>query len=85
MKREIGVERQSRFKEPWPDAYRIFSWLKYAMNIPYPTYLITTLKENGKPNACWHSWGCFSGEEQGYCSLMVVRQVCGQDRSRGDG
>ena len=74
MKHEIGIERQSHFKETWPNAYQIFSWLEYAISIPYPTYLITTLKENGKPNACWHSWGCFSGEGQGYYSLMVVSQ-----------
>jgi flavin reductase (DIM6/NTAB) family NADH-FMN oxidoreductase RutF len=74
MKHEIGIERQSHFKEPWPNAYQIFSWLEYAISIPYPTYLITTLKENGKPNACWHSWGCFSGEGPGYYSLLVVSQ-----------
>ena len=72
MKHEIGIERQPHFKEAWPNAYQIFSWLEYAISVPYPTYLITTLKENGKPNACWHSWGCFSGEGSGYYSLMVV-------------
>ena len=30
------------------------------------------LKENGKPNACFHSWGCFGGDEAGYCSVLVV-------------
>ena len=74
MKHEIGVERQSHFQEPWPNAYQIFSWIEYAISIPYPTYLITTLKKNGKPNACWHSWGCFSGEGPEYYSLMVVSQ-----------
>jgi flavin reductase (DIM6/NTAB) family NADH-FMN oxidoreductase RutF len=72
MKHEVGVERQSHFKEPWPNAHQIFSWMEYAISVPYPTYLITTLKENGRPNACWHSWGCFSGDAQGYRSLIVV-------------
>jgi flavin reductase (DIM6/NTAB) family NADH-FMN oxidoreductase RutF len=72
MKHEIGVEKRPYMKEAWPGQYGIFSWLEYAITMPYPTYLITTLKENGKPNACWHSWGCFSGEGQGYYSLLVV-------------
>lgn len=72
MKHEINVERPSHVKAPWPGKYRMFSWLEYAVNIPYPTFLITTLKENGKPNACFHSWGCFAGDEGGYCSLLVV-------------
>ena len=74
MKHEIGIERQPHFQEAWPNAYQIFSWLEYAISIPYPTFLITTLKENGKPNACWHSWGCFDGEGQGYYSLLTVGQ-----------
>ena len=72
MKHEIGIEKRAHFEEAWPGQYAIFSWLEYAITLPYPTYLITTLKENGKPNACWHSWGCFSGEGQGYYSLLVV-------------
>ena len=72
MKHEIGIEKRAHFEEAWPGQYEIFSWIEYAITLPYPTYLITTLKENGKPNACWHSWGCFSGEGQGYYSLLVV-------------
>jgi hypothetical protein len=74
MKHEIGIQTQPHFQEPWPGAYQLFSWLEHAATIPYPTYLITTLKENGKPNACWHSWGCFSGDAQAYCAVMVLGQ-----------
>ena len=74
MKHEIGVEKQPYMKGAWPGQYETFSWLEYAITLPYPTYLITTLKENGKPNACWHSWGCFAGEGQGYRSLLVVSE-----------
>lgn len=87
MKHELGVETQPHFQEPWPSAYQIFSWIEYAVSIPYPTYLITTLKENGKPNACWHSWGCFSGEGQGYCALMVLIEgghTCGNILRTGE-
>ena len=74
MKHEFGIEAQAHFQEAWPNAYSIFSWLEYAISIPYPTYLLTTLKENGKPNACWHSWGCFSGTGQGYYALLVLNE-----------
>ncbi|MBN1921157.1 MAG: flavin reductase [Anaerolineae bacterium] len=74
MKLEFSAEPQAHFQEPWPNAYAIFSWLEFAISIPYPTYLITTLKENGKANACWHSWGCFSGTGQGYSALMVLTE-----------
>ncbi len=74
MKHEFGTEPQTHFQEAWPTAYTVFSWLEYAISIPYPTYLITTLKENGKPNACWHSWGCFSGTGQGYFALMLLNE-----------
>ena len=72
MKHEISAKRPPFVKSAWPGKYSMFSWLEYAVNIPYPTFLITTLKENGKPNACFHSWGCFAGDEGGYCSILVV-------------
>jgi flavin reductase (DIM6/NTAB) family NADH-FMN oxidoreductase RutF len=81
MKHEFGIERQPHFKEPWPDALKFFSWIEYAVTLPYPTYLITTLKENGKPNAAWWSWGCFAGKGyrpgpggQAYYSLLVAAE-----------
>lgn len=72
MKREIGVEKPSYLVAAWPGKYRMFSWLDYATNIPYPIFLITTLKENGKPNACLHSWGCFGGDGSGYYSILTM-------------
>jgi flavin reductase (DIM6/NTAB) family NADH-FMN oxidoreductase RutF len=72
MKHEIGIEKRPTFQEVWPNQYEVFSWLEYAISIPYPTYLVTTLKENGKANACWHSWGCLAGEGQGYCSVLTL-------------
>jgi flavin reductase (DIM6/NTAB) family NADH-FMN oxidoreductase RutF len=72
MKHEISVERPSYVKAAWPGKYGMFSWLEYAVNIPYPAFLVTTYKENGKPNACFCSWGCFAGDEGGYCSIVAV-------------
>jgi len=72
MKQEINVERPSYLKAAWPGKYKIFSWLEYAINIPYPIFIITTLKENYKSNTCLHSWGCFAGDEQGYYSILAI-------------
>ena len=72
MKREIRTERPSYLREAWPGKYKTFSWLEYAINIPYPIFLITTFKENGKSNACLHSWGCFGGDEKGYYSILTM-------------
>jgi flavin reductase (DIM6/NTAB) family NADH-FMN oxidoreductase RutF len=75
MKHEISVEKPSYVEAVWPGKYRLFSWLEYAVNIPYPAFLVTTFKENGKPNACFHSWGCFAGDGGGYCSALVVLET----------
>ncbi|UCC63176.1 MAG: flavin reductase [Anaerolineae bacterium] len=72
MKHEISVEKPSYLKEAWPGKYRLFSWLEYAMNIPYPIFIVTTLKENGRSNACLHSWGCFGGGGGGYYSIFTM-------------
>jgi len=72
MKHEIGIVRPAHCEEAWPGKYQLFSWLEYATTIPYPTFLITTVKANGKPNACWHSWGSFAGDKEGYFSVLTL-------------
>ena len=72
MRHEIGIEKPDYVEEAWPGKYKSFSWLEYAINIPYPIFIITTLKENGRPNACLHSWGCFAGGDRGYHSIFTM-------------
>jgi len=72
MKHEYDIEKPPYLQEAWPGKYQLFSWQEYAVNIPYPIFIVTTLKENGKPNACLHSWGCFAGGDQGYCSVLTM-------------
>lgn len=72
MKHEMNTERPAYLEEAWPGKYTLFSWLEYATNIPYPIFLITTFKENGKPNACLHSWGCFGGDHKGYYAILTM-------------
>ena len=33
-------------------------------------FAITTWKENGKPNVCFHSWSCFHGDKTAFFAVM---------------
>lgn len=72
MKKEIGILKPEFLTEDWPGKYKTFSWLEYVVTVPNPIFLITTLKENGKANACLHSWGLLLGEEDRFMSLIAV-------------
>jgi flavin reductase (DIM6/NTAB) family NADH-FMN oxidoreductase RutF len=70
MKHEIPVGTPENLQEIWPGSYNLFSWLEYAVTIPYPMFLITTRKANGKPNACLHSWGFLAGDRDHYTAVL---------------
>lgn len=70
MKLEIGKQRPENFRESWPGQYEFFSHFEFTSGIPQALFLITTLKENGKPNACFHSWSAFSGDGGGFYAVM---------------
>ena len=72
MKYEIQIDTPENLAEIWPGSYDIFSWLEYVVTIPYPMFLITTLKANGLPNACLHSWGFLVGDRDNYTSILGV-------------
>jgi flavin reductase (DIM6/NTAB) family NADH-FMN oxidoreductase RutF len=72
MKHEIQVGTPENLEEIWPGSYDLFSWLDYAVTIPYPMFLITTRKANGNPNACLHSWGFLTGDRDNYTSILSV-------------
>lgn len=62
MKHEFDAENMPEVvKESWPGQFNIFCWIDHVINMPLPLYLITTYKENGLPNACFHSWSHFEG------------------------
>jgi flavin reductase (DIM6/NTAB) family NADH-FMN oxidoreductase RutF len=71
MKLEIGTKRPDHFKESWEGEYEIFSHLEFACGIPQILTAITTLKENGKPNLCFHAWSCFQGDKEGYFAILA--------------
>lgn len=70
MKYEIGTQKPENLKEYWSGQYDFFSHFEYVSGIPHALFLITTLKENGKTNACFHSWSSFSGDSGGFFALM---------------
>jgi|WetSurMetagenome_2_1015567.scaffolds.fasta_scaffold426430_1 flavin reductase (DIM6/NTAB) family NADH-FMN oxidoreductase RutF len=70
MKIEIGETRSNNFAEDWPGQYDIFSHLEFACGVPSVLFLITTLKESGKPNACLHAWSTFAGDSGGFFAVM---------------
>ena len=38
--------------------------------IPQVLFAVTTWKENGKPNICFHSWSCFHGDKTAFFAVM---------------
>lgn len=70
MKIEIGNSLPENFKEFWPGQYDVFSHYEYACSIPHVLFAISTLKQNGKPNICFHSWSCFWGDKNGFFAIL---------------
>jgi flavin reductase (DIM6/NTAB) family NADH-FMN oxidoreductase RutF len=75
MKIEIGDSKPDNFIDRWPGEFRIFSHFEMALGIPHSLFLITTLKENGKSNACFQSWSSFSGDSGGYFVITPIVQT----------
>ena len=70
MKIEVFTQKPEYFKEEWPGQYDIFHWFEFVCGIPHSLFMISTYKENGKPNACLHSWSSFSGDGGGFFAVM---------------
>lgn len=77
MKHEIGTEKPAQFKEEWPGQYEFFSHLEYTAGVPHALCLITTRKENGKSNACFHAWQCFAGDSAAYHAVVAGLSLSG--------
>lgn len=74
MKHEIGIAQPEFLTEDWPGKYDVFSWLEYVVTVPNPIFLVTTFKENGKPNANLHSWGFPVGDRGHYSMLLSIME-----------
>ncbi len=70
MKIEIGKNFPEYFKPLYPEEFKLFSHFETTAGIPAVLFAITTYKENGKPNVCFHSWSCFHGDRTAFFAVM---------------
>ena len=70
MKVEIGKEFPQYFRPAYPEDFSLFSHFEVTAAIPTVLFAITTWKENGKPNVCFHAWSCFHGDGTAFFAVM---------------
>ena len=70
MKIEIGKEFPQYFKPLYPEEFELFSHFETTSGIPTVLFAITTWKENGQPNVCFHAWSCFHGDKTAFFAVM---------------
>ncbi len=70
MKIEIGKNKPANFTEAWPGELNMFSHFECGAVVPNVLSMITTLKENGKPNACFYAGITFAGGPEHYYVIM---------------
>ena len=70
MKLQVGTERPGHFQPGYPEQWDIVSHLECAAGIPQALFAITTRKENGRPNVCFHSWSCFHGDKTSFFAVL---------------
>ena len=58
------------FKSLYPEEFSLFSHLETASSIPSVLFAITTWKENGRPNICFHAWSSFCGEPGSFHAVL---------------
>ena len=58
------------FQPGYPEQWDIVSHLECAAGIPQALFAITTRKENGRPNVCFHSWSCFHGDKTAFFAVL---------------
>ena len=54
MKIEIGKDFPQYFKSAYPEEFDLFSHFEVTAGIPNVLFAVTTWKENGKANVCFH-------------------------------
>lgn len=70
MKIEIGKDFPQYFKPLYPEEFELFSHFEVTAGIPNVLFAVTTWKENGRPNVCFHSWSCFHGDKTAFFAVM---------------
>ena len=77
MKIEIGKERPEYFKEAYPRELDGASHFGCAAVIPEVLSLITTFKENRKPNATFYAGTSFAGDSNGHFVIIPYPETGG--------
>ncbi|PWM62291.1 MAG: hypothetical protein DBX91_02790 [Subdoligranulum variabile] len=70
MKIEIGKDSPQYFQPSYPEEFDLFSHFEVTAGIPTVLFAVTTWKENGKPNVCFHAWSCFHGDKTAFFAVM---------------
>ena len=70
MKIEISEAFPEHFRPAYPEEFELFSHFETTAGIPSPLFAITTWKENGLPNVCFHAWSCFHGDKTAFFAVM---------------
>ncbi len=70
MKIEVGGVFPAYFQPAYPEEFQLFSHFEVTAGIPSPLFAITTWKENGLPNVCFHAWSCFHGDRTAFFAVM---------------
>lgn len=70
MKLQIGKTFPPHFQAAYPEEFQLFSHFEVTATIPQVLFAITTYKENGLPNVCFHSWSCFHGDCTAFFAVM---------------
>ena len=69
---KIAIEKSfpTYFRAAYPEEFSLFSHLETTSAIPQVLFAITTWKENGQPNVCFHSWSCFHGDKTAFFAVL---------------
>lgn len=70
MKIEIGKDFPQYFQPSYPEEFDLFSHFEVTAGIPTVLFAVTTWKENGKPNVCFHAWSCFHGDRTAFFAVL---------------
>lgn len=70
MKLEFSKAFPAYFQPAYPQEFELFSHFETIASVPQVLFAVTTWKENGRPNVCFHAWSCFHGDKTAFFAVM---------------
>ncbi len=70
MKLEFSKAFPAYFQPAYPQEFELFSHFETIASVPQVLFAVTTWKENGLPNVCFHAWSCFHGDKTAFFAVM---------------